>query len=159
VAASEADFAVAVVTDGATGHGLDIIRRLTRHGHVVALTYLHDQAAVETILAAGEAALAIRADVSDAVDVERIFDETITTFGGVDLVVVTATRGTSVVNREAARRLRHGGAIFNRSGSEAISPELADAFRARSITVNGLAPGADDALAAFLEECRNRPGQ
>ena len=55
MAAFGADFAVAIVTDGATGHGLDIVRRLTRHGHVVALTYLHDQAAVETDLGRAQA--------------------------------------------------------------------------------------------------------
>ncbi len=158
MAAFGPDYAVAIVTDGEAGTGLDIARRLTHHGYAVVLTYLHDQAAVETILDAGAAALAVRADVSDAVDVERVFDETIATFRGVDLVAVTAVRGASVVTREAAQRLREGGAIITRFGSEAITPELADAFRARSITVNGLAPGADDALAAFLDQWRNGPG-
>jgi short-subunit dehydrogenase involved in D-alanine esterification of teichoic acids len=75
----------------------------------------------------------------------RLFAETIAAFGGIDVVVhaagcaITAsgvttvgldefdalvrinTRATFVVNREAARHLRHGGAIVNLSSSAAGS--------------------------------------
>jgi hypothetical protein len=43
-------------------------------------------------------------------------------FGGVDVVVHTATRGASVVNQQAARELRRGGAIVDVSAN----PDTAD---------------------------------
>jgi len=85
--------------------------------------------------------VAIRADIADDLDVTRLFAETIAAFGGIDVVVhaagrrITAsevtevgldefdalmrtnTRATLVVNREAARHLRNGGAIVNLSSS------------------------------------------
>jgi hypothetical protein len=75
-------------------------------------------------------------------------------------------RGTSVVNHHAARQLRHGGAIVNVSGSDAITPALARELRARGITINGVAPGLEPPgaghdtakLLAFLDRWRRRPG-
>jgi 3-oxoacyl-[acyl-carrier protein] reductase len=99
---------------------------------------------VEEVIATGGCALTIRADVADELDVERLFAETIEAFGDVDVVVHAAAlltvgtvtlgtadhdldgfdamqrtdvRGTFVVNRQAARQLRRGGAIVNVSGS------------------------------------------
>jgi 3-oxoacyl-[acyl-carrier protein] reductase len=151
--------AVAVVTGGSCGPGREIARTLASRGYAVVVVYLRDQgeaeAAVEEILAAGGTAVAVRADVADELDVERLFTETAAAFGGVDVVVHTAMRGTSVVNQQAARRLCHGGAIIDVSGSEVITPVLADALRARDITVNGVAPGleppgADHAVADLV---------
>ena len=55
------------------------------------VNYAHDQrqaeSTVETILAGGGAAEAVRADVTDELDVERLFFETIETCGSVDAVV------------------------------------------------------------------------
>lgn len=139
--------AVAIVTGGACGAGREIARDLASRGYAVVVVYLRDQgeaeAAVDGILAANGTALAVRADVSDELDVERLFDETNAAFGGVDAVVHTVPRGSSVVNQQAARQLRHGGAIVDVSGSEAITPVLADELRARDITVNGVAPGLE----------------
>jgi 3-oxoacyl-[acyl-carrier protein] reductase len=114
-------------------------------GYAVAIGYAHDQRAaesiVETVLAHDGAAVAIRADVTDDLDVERLFAETVETFGGVDVLVHavhgplgatpvaradlnefdelcrTTFRATLIVNREAARRLGRGGAIVNLSAS------------------------------------------
>ena len=101
---------VAIVTDGSCGLGREIARRLVSRGYAVVLAYLHDEGeaegAVEEIVAAGGAALTVRADVTDELDVERLFHETTTAFGGVDVVVHTATRGASAIQRQAARRLR-----------------------------------------------------
>jgi 3-oxoacyl-[acyl-carrier protein] reductase len=47
--------------------------------------------AVEEILAANATALAVRADLTDELDVKRLFVETIAAYGGVD-VVAHATR-------------------------------------------------------------------
>jgi hypothetical protein len=76
-------------------------------------------------------------------------------------------RSGRVVNQQAARRLRHGGAIVNVSSSDPIAPDLADELRARDITVNGLtpgleAPGADHdttELVALLDHWRHSPGE
>ena len=134
---------VAIVTGGSRGIGRATIRRLAARGYAIVVNYLNDQRAaestVETIFAGNGNAMAVRADVADDLDVQRLFAETITAFGGVDVVVHTAgsriiassvteagldefdalvrtnTRATFVVNREAARHLRNGGAIVNLS--------------------------------------------
>jgi 3-oxoacyl-[acyl-carrier protein] reductase len=132
---------VAIVTGGSRGVGRATIDRLATRGYAVVVDYLHDQRAaestVEEILACHGAAVAVRADVADALDVERLFGETIEMFGGIDVVVhavggqITATavveagldefdalvrintRAAFIVNREAALHLRRGGAIVN----------------------------------------------
>ena len=139
--------AVAIVTGGWCGIGREIARVLASRGYAVVVVYTRDQrkaeAAVEEILAFNGTALAVRAELTDEVDVERLFDETTAAFGGVDVVVHTAVRGTAVVNRQAARQLLPGGAIVNVSSSEAISPAVVHELQARDITVNGLAPGLE----------------
>jgi hypothetical protein len=160
------DYAVAIVTGGSCGAGRDIARTLARRGFAVVLVYVRDQraveAAVEEILAANGTALAVRADVTDELDVERLLDETVAAFGGLDVVVHAGVRGSAIVNRLAARQLRHGGAIVDASSSEAITGVLADELRARDITVNGVAPGLEPPgaehdiadLVAFLDRWR-----
>ena len=135
------------------------------------MVYLRHQgeaeAAVEEILAANGAALAVRADVTDELDVERLFTETAAAFGAVDVIVHTAMRATSVVGQQAARQLSHGGAIVNVSSSEGITSVLADELRARDITVNGLAPGLEPPgpdhdiaeLLALLDRWRRAPSE
>jgi len=139
-------YAVAIVTGGACGAGREVARSLAARGWAVVVVYAHRQdeaeAAVEEIVAATGAALAVRADVADALDVERLFDETSAAFGGVDVVVHTGLE-TAVVNEQAARRLRHGGAIVSVSSSAGIAPVVARELRALDISVNGLAPGLE----------------
>jgi 3-oxoacyl-[acyl-carrier protein] reductase len=161
---------VAIVTGGSCGTGRELARRLASRGYAVAVVYLRHQdeaeTAVEEILAAGGTAVAVRADVADELDVERLFTETAAAFGGVDVVVHSAMRGTAVVDQLAARRLRHGGAIVGVSSCEAIAPALADELRARDITVNGVAPGLESPgaqhdvadLVALLDRWRRSPG-
>jgi 3-oxoacyl-[acyl-carrier protein] reductase len=136
---------VAIVTGGSRGAGQATVRRLATSGYAVVVDYLHSQraaeSAVDAVLAANGNAVAIRADVADDLDVQRLFAETIAAFGGIDVLVhavgrriaaapVTEvdlddfdalvrinTRATFVVNREAARHLRNGGAIVNLSSS------------------------------------------
>ena len=130
---------------------------LASRGYSVVVNYSHHQLSadrtVDAILAAGGNALAVRADVADELDVERLFAETIEAFGTVDVVVHAArlvidtstadvglesfdelcrinVRGTFVVNRQAARDVSDGGAIVNltRPGVDSISPaQVADA--------------------------------
>jgi 3-oxoacyl-[acyl-carrier protein] reductase len=178
---------VAIVTGGSRGVGGATVRRLAARGYAVVVNYLHDQRAaestVEAILASNGDALAVRADVADDLDVNRLFAETITAFGGVDVVVHTVgshltatpvteagldefgalvrinTWATFVVNREAARHLRNGGAIVNLSSSsedsslrmhglcaatkaptDVLTRALALELRERAITVNAVSP-------------------
>jgi 3-oxoacyl-[acyl-carrier protein] reductase len=180
----------AIVTGGSRGIGRAIVGSLARRGYAVVVGYLHDQGAaestVEMLLAENAAAVAVRADVTDELDVERLFAETIEVFGGIDVVVhavgcrVNAapvaqvdleefdalsrinSRAALIVDREAARRLRHGGAIINLTSSavgspcpsfgalaatkaavDALTRVLALELRARDITVNAVSIHVD----------------
>jgi 3-oxoacyl-[acyl-carrier protein] reductase len=164
------DYAVAIVTGGSCGMGRQIARALANRGYAIVVAYLRDQgeaqSVVEEIVAADGAALAVRADLADELDAERLFSETTAAFGAVDVVVHTERRGTSVLYSQAARSLRDGGAIINVSGSDAIDPELADELRAHYITVNAAVPGLEAPgashdftdLVTFLDRWRLIPG-
>jgi len=193
---------VAIVTGGSRGVGRATIRRLAASGYAVVVNYLHDQraaeSAVEAILADNSDAVAVRADVADDLDVQRLFAETIAAFGGIDVVVhaagsrITATplaeagldefdalvrintRATFIVNREAARHLRNGGAIVNLSSSagdsslttyglyaaikattDGLTRALALELRERNVTVNAVSlevhrPCAPDRVAEVI---------
>jgi 3-oxoacyl-[acyl-carrier protein] reductase len=135
------DYRVAVVTGGSRGVGAIAVERLADLGYAVVVDYAHDQRAadstVERILARRGSAVAIRADVVDELDMERLFIETKEMFGAIDAVVHTVRgrvlaksvgevsldefetlcrmnlRATLIVNALAARHLRDGGAIVN----------------------------------------------
>ncbi|GAA4261848.1 SDR family oxidoreductase [Dactylosporangium darangshiense] len=178
---------VAVVTGGSRGIGRAVAERLARDGQVVVVVYASNdteaKATVDAIEAAGGRASAVRADVADEAAIAALFDATEREFGGVDVVVNAAgimtltpvaemdldaldrmhrtnVRGAFVVAREAARRLRPGGALVNFSTSqtrllsptyaayaaskaavEALTPVLAKEMRGRDVTVNAVAPG------------------
>jgi 3-oxoacyl-[acyl-carrier protein] reductase len=164
VASSSYD--VAIVTGGSCGVGREMAAKLADRDYAVVVVYLRHQAeadaVVDEIVGADGAALAVRADVADELDVERLFVETTAAFGHVDVVVHTAVRGAAVVDRQAARRLRRGGAILAVAGSDAVTPALAGELSARDITVNGLTPGIEppgtrhgvDDLVALLDRWR-----
>ncbi|MFJ1548071.1 SDR family oxidoreductase [Streptomyces sp. NPDC088246] len=187
---------VAIVTGGSRGIGRESAERLASDGFAVVINYVGNQAeadsAVAAITAAGGQAVAFRADVADEVAVSALFDTAEETFGGVDVVVHVAgvmtlaplvdtdldaldrmhrtnIRGTFVVDQQAARRLRKGGAVINFSSSvlslampgysayaatkgavEAMTLILARELRGRDITVNAVAPGPT-ATALFLD--------
>lgn len=187
---------VAVVTGGSRGIGRESAERLAADGFAVVVNYAGNrteaEAAVAAITAAGGEAFAQQADVADEVAVAALFDAAEETFGGVDVVVHAAgvialaplaeleldtldrmhrtnIRGTFVVDQQAARRLREGGAIINFSSSvlslalpgytayaatkgavEAMTLILARELRGRDVTVNAVAPGPT-ATALFLD--------
>ncbi|MEV0611994.1 SDR family oxidoreductase [Nonomuraea sp. NPDC050404] len=178
---------IAVVTGGSRGIGRAVASRLAAAGQDVAVVYASNaeeaDAAVGEIEAAGARGIALRADVADEVAMAAAFDAAEQRLGPIDVVVNSAgvmalqpireldlaeldrqlrvnVRGTFVVAREAARRIRPGGAIIAFSTSvtrlrppaygvyaatkgavEALVPILAKELGERDITVNAVAPG------------------
>src|SRR5262245_4874345 len=89
---------VAVVTGGSRGIGFAIARALLERGAKVAITGTGEHAlaaAVRTLDPAerSEAVLGQRADVRRLEDVQRMFDETVSRFGGLDVLVNNAGIG------------------------------------------------------------------
>lgn len=178
---------IALVTGASGGIGRSVAERLAADGMHVVVHYAGNvQRADETTQAitdAGGSAIAMRADVADEAEVAALFDRVEELHGGVDVVVHAAgimllaplaelsledfdrmhrtnVRGTFVVDQQAARRVRDGGAIINFSSSvvklalptysayaatkgavEAITMIVAKELRGRDITVNAVAPG------------------
>ncbi|MDG4818770.1 MULTISPECIES: SDR family oxidoreductase [unclassified Micromonospora] len=186
---------VAVVTGGSQGIGRQVARRLAADGFAVVVNFVTGKVEAEqvvaAIVAAGGDAVAVRADVADELAVAELFDVAERTYGGIDVVVHSAgvashapvteldlaeldrvhrvnVRGTFVVDQQAARRIRPGGALVNISSTtprlslpgyaayaaskaavDAITLILARELRGRDVTVNAVAPGAT-ATALFL---------
>jgi 3-oxoacyl-[acyl-carrier protein] reductase len=178
---------VAIVTGASGGIGRAVAERLAADGMSVVVHFAGNadraQEVVDVVTAAGGSATAVRADVADEGEVGALFDRAEELYGGVDVVVHAAglmllaplaelglddldrmhrtnVRGTFVVDQQAARRLRGGGAIVNFSSSvvklalpnytgyaatkgavDAITAILAKELRGRDITVNAVAPG------------------
>jgi 3-oxoacyl-[acyl-carrier protein] reductase len=178
---------VAIVTGGSGGIGREVAERLAADGMRVVVHYAGNAERADEAVAAitrdGGTASAVRADVADEREVRALFDHAEEHYGGVDVVVHTAgimllspladlsldeldrmhrtnIRGTFVVDQQAARRVREGGAIVNFSSSvtklalpsytayaatkgavDAMTLILAKELRGRDITVNAVAPG------------------
>ena len=150
----------------------------------------------------GRAAVAAKGDVADEAAMAAVFDRAEAEFGGVDVIVHTAARnvrsvlvdldlavldslyrtnirGTFVVDQQAARRIRSGGAIINLSSSvlpaglptfgaytaskgavEALTLILARELNGRDVTVNAVAPGqtATDTFLSLQSEAEIQRG-
>lgn len=178
---------VAIVTGGSGGIGRASALRLAADGIAVVVHYNANkdraEETVQAITATGGRALSAGGDIADEASAAALFDAAEREFGGVDVLVHTAgimplspiaqldldlfdrihrvnVRGTFVVDKLAAQRLRAGGAIINFSTSitrlqpptygayaaskgavEAITLILARELRGRDITVNAIAPG------------------
>jgi shikimate 5-dehydrogenase len=137
---------VAIVTGGGTPIGQGVAVELARRGCAIVVVYLENQrdaeATVEQILAASGPTVAVRADVTDELDVERLFDESIAAFGGVDVLVHTTTDDAAPLYRHAARQLRAGGAIVGLATAGPIPQPLAQQLRERGIAVVRAPPEA-----------------
>ena len=135
---------VAIVTGASRGIGRVVASRLAHEGFAVVVNYARDTAkadeVVHEITSVGGQAIAVQADVANAAAVERLFKETLVTFGRIDVVVncagimplgriadgdiemfdqviATNLRGTFVVLSQAAQHVSPGGRIIAFSSS------------------------------------------
>lgn len=85
---------VAVVTGGNSGIGLAIVLELAAQGANVVIDYVVDETATEAleqqVIALGEKAIGINADVSKVDDLQRLVDGTVSAFGRLDIMVNNA---------------------------------------------------------------------
>lgn len=178
----------AIVTGASGGIGRAVAERLGRDGLAVVVGYAGNPDRAEQTVAAvreagGGTASAFAADVADEAAAAALFDHAEAEHGGVDVVVNAAgimilkplveldfdefdrmmrtnVRGTFVVSKLAAQRVRAGGAIVTFSTTitrlalptygayaatkgavEAATLIFAKELRGRDVTVNAVAPG------------------
>ena len=115
----------------------------------------HPEATAAEIISAGGTTVAVRVNLADDLDVQRLYTESIAAFGGVDVVVHTTTEPTSLLYQHAARRVREQGAIVSVAAAERIAPEVAWQLRERGITVGTAQP---EALLSVLARWRRAIG-
>jgi 3-oxoacyl-[acyl-carrier protein] reductase len=135
---------VAIVTGASRGIGAALARRLAKEGFALAINYASSAAEADALVTelsvAGTRAIAVKADVSNADDVRRMFEITEQQLGKVDVLVNNAgvlkpaplaetsdaqydqtfdinVRGTFNTLREAAARMNDGGRIVNFSST------------------------------------------
>ena len=134
----------AIVTGASRGIGKAVVKRLARDGFAVIVNYASNakeaDATVAEIKADGGQAIAVKADVGNAAEVEQMFDATVKAFGTIDVVVnnsgimplspigkgdaalfdrviQTNLRGTFLVMAQSAQRMAGGGRFIAFSSS------------------------------------------
>ncbi len=167
----------ALVTGGSGGIGRTVATRLAKDGFAVAVHYsgnaANAQEVVDEIKARGGQAIAVKADVADATQVERLFQETADAFGRIDVVVNTAgimplspiakldlevfdkviatnLRGAFLVLGQAAQRVSPGGRIIAFSSSV-----IAKAFPTYGLYIASKA-GVEGLVRVLANELRGR---
>ena len=147
---SELTGKVAIVTGASKGIGAAIAKRLAAAGASVVVNYASSREGADRVVAeiAGKAgkAIAVKADVSKAADVQRLFDATKKAFGSLDVLVNNAgvygfapleevtedefhrefninVLGVLLACREAMKYFGpHGGSVINISSIASMSP-------------------------------------
>jgi 3-oxoacyl-[acyl-carrier protein] reductase len=147
---SELTGKVAIVTGASKGIGAAIAKRLAAAGASVVVNYASSREGADRVVAeiAGKAgkAIAVKADVSKAADVQRLFDATKKAFGSLDVLVNNAgvygfapleevtedefhrefninVLGVLLASREAMKYFGpHGGSVINISSIASMSP-------------------------------------
>jgi 3-oxoacyl-[acyl-carrier protein] reductase len=136
--------AVAIVTGGAYPVGRDIARGLAGWAWPVIIVYLDHQPRAETtvadIIAAGGTTVAVRADLADELDVQRLFTESMVAFGRVDVIVHTTTEVADVLCTYALREMPQRAAVVMTTTSRPISSDVAADLRRRAIAVERVSP-------------------
>ncbi len=135
---------VAIVTGSSRGIGRAIAERLSRDGASVVVNYSKSpekaREVVAVVQSVGGQAIAVRANVAEAVDVQNLFDQAIEHFGKIDVLVNNAgvlstkpitqiteedfdelfgvnVKGTFFACQQAALRMHKGGRIINLSST------------------------------------------
>ncbi|HEY4948961.1 MAG TPA: SDR family oxidoreductase [Candidatus Acidoferrales bacterium] len=168
---------VAIITGASRGIGAAVAERLAKDGFSVVVNYAGSEAEaaalVNKITSAGGRAIPVKADVSKADEVSRMFELAEKGFEGVDVLVNNAgillqssigstddtafdrqiavnLKGTFNGLREAAKRLRNGGRIINFSTSVV-------GLKLETYGVYAATKGAVETLTAILsKELRGR---
>jgi SAM-dependent methyltransferase len=147
--------AVAIITGGSSGTGRELARGLAGWGWAIVVVYLDHQctaeATVAEIHAAGGNIVAVRADLADDLDVQRLFAESSLAFAGVDVVVHTTTDNALLLYQHAVRHVRPRGVIVIVSTADGVTPAVARQLGERGITVGRAPP---DEVLGFLDGWR-----
>jgi NAD(P)-dependent dehydrogenase (short-subunit alcohol dehydrogenase family) len=136
---------VAVVTGAASGIGRAIARRYVDEGAHVVLADIADDAVQKLAVELGDTACAVRCDVTVEADVAAVCELAVAQFGGLDIAVANAGRGTYglitdhdlaewqaimdlcvtgvfLTIKHAGQRMRDGGTILTIASLNAVQP-------------------------------------
>ena len=84
----------AIVTGGSRGIGKAIVLRLAKEGYNLVINYVNGKDGAEAVAKEAEEigakTLVVQADISKAIEVEKLFSETISEFGRLDVLVNNA---------------------------------------------------------------------
>lgn len=135
---------VAIITGASRGIGATVAARLANLGAFVVINYNSNKEeadiVVKNIIVNGGKAIAIQADISKVLDIEKLFEETITKCGRVDILINNAglminkviidvteedfdrqfsinVKGTYFACQQAMKHMQQGGKIINFSTS------------------------------------------
>jgi 3-oxoacyl-[acyl-carrier protein] reductase len=139
---------VAIVTGASRGIGRAIAERLGQQGANVVVTYAGNRDKAEEVVAkiqqSGSEAIALAADVRDPSQIQALFEQTLSHFGKIDILVNNAagkslykptadltfedyntmfdiTRGVYFALQQAARHMADGGRIVSMSSSATVA--------------------------------------